>query len=207
MEPHADPWKPWYLQWLSSKRATMVGLTALGLLLLVFQVNKMLYSSFRLEIFGVEILEVEHLDEAAPAAPEAPPFVARRHPIAPTPPSPPIPPRPAGPPGVGVEPEETIFVVVDEMPALVGGLEGIQRQIRYPEIARKAGIEGRVLVQFIVDERGGVQGAQVVRGIGGACDEEALRVIKQSRFRPGRQGGQAVKVKLTLPVTFRLAPR
>ncbi|MFB3132716.1 MAG: energy transducer TonB, partial [Rhodothermales bacterium] len=97
------------------------------------------------------------------------------------------------------EPEPEIFVVVEEMPELIGGLGEIQRKIRYPEIARKAGVEGRVILQFIVNENGDVTEPTVVRGIGAGCDEEALRVVREAKFKPGKQRGKAVKVKMSLP--------
>ncbi len=102
------------------------------------------------------------------------------------------------------EPEPEIFVVVEEMPDLIGGLGEIQRKIKYPEIARKAGVEGRVILQFIVDENGNVTEPAVVRGIGAGCDEEALRVVREAKFKPGKQRGKAVKVKMSLPITFKL---
>ena len=80
----------------------------------------------------------------------------------------------------------------------------IQKKIKYPEIARKAGVEGRVIIQFIVNEQGNVSEAAVVRGIGAGCDEEALRVVRKARFTPGRQRGKSVKVKMSLPITFKL---
>ena len=90
------------------------------------------------------------------------------------------------------------------MPELIGGLAAIQREIRYPVIAKRAGLEGRVILQFIVDEQGRVSESKVVRGIGGGCDEEALRALQTVRFRPGTQRGKPVKVKMSLPVTFKL---
>ncbi len=102
------------------------------------------------------------------------------------------------------EPEPEIFVVVEEMPELIGGLGEIQKKIRYPEIARKAGVERRVILQFIVDENGNVTEPAVIRGIGAGCDKEALRVVRQAKFKPGRQRGKAVKVKMSLPITFKL---
>ncbi|NBC15998.1 MAG: TonB family protein [Bacteroidetes bacterium] len=102
------------------------------------------------------------------------------------------------------EPEPEVFVVVENMPELIGGLGSIQKQIEYPEIARKAGVEGRVIVQFVVDENGNVQDPVVVRGIGAGCDEEALRVVREAKFQPGKQRGKPVKVKMSLPITFRL---
>lgn len=109
---------------------------------------------------------------------------------------------PASPPEQ--EEEEDFFVVVENMPQLKGGLKGLQQKIRYPEIARKAGIEGRVTIQFIVNKEGKVENPRVVRGIGGGCDEEALRVVKQAEFEPGRQRGQPVRVQYSLPIVFKL---
>jgi len=101
--------------------------------------------------------------------------------------------------------ENEIFIVVERMPELVGGLEALQRNIVYPEIARLAGIEGRVTVQFVIDERGNVNNPVVVRGIGGGCDEAAVEAVKKAKFTPGMQRGRPVKVSYTLPVTFRLS--
>lgn len=90
------------------------------------------------------------------------------------------------------------------MPALIGGLASLQQNISYPNMARKAGIEGRVIVQFVVTEQGTVENPQVIRGIGGGCDKEALRAVTTAKFEPGRQRGKAVRVQYSLPVTFRL---
>jgi len=114
-----------------------------------------------------------------------------------------LPPPP--PPAAEEEaPEPEIFVIVEDMPELIGGLPGLQKKIRYPEIAKKAGVEGRVFLQFVVDEQGNVVDPVVTRGIGAGCDEEALRAIIGAKFKPGMQRGQAVKVKMSLPVTFKL---
>ncbi len=122
---------------------------------------------------------------------------------------PPPPPTPDMPqPGVPVnrpgEPET--FVIVEQMPELIGGLAGINERIVYPEIARRAGIEGRVIVQFLVEPDGSVSNPAVVRGIGAGCDEEALRVVRTATFKPGMQRGEPVRVKMSLPVTFDLGP-
>ena len=97
-----------------------------------------------------------------------------------------------------------VYEVVEDMPEPIGGLAALQAEVRYPQLARRAGIEGRVYVQFIVDEEGRVQNAQVVRGVGSGLDEEALRIVQQARFRPGRQSGEVVKVRMNLPITFQL---
>lgn len=100
------------------------------------------------------------------------------------------------------EPEEDFFIVVEQMPELIGGLASIQQKIRYPELAMRANISGRVYVQFIINERGEVENPRVVRGIGGGADEEAIRVIKQAKFTPGLQRGRPVRVQYAIPVTF-----
>jgi TonB family protein len=117
----------------------------------------------------------------------------------------PPPPQPSTPEESGeAEPQEDYFVAVEKMPELVGGLKSIQRKVNYPQMARQAGIEGRVIVQFIVNEQGDVENPQIIRGIGGGCDEEALRVVKQAKFNPGKQRGQPVSVQYSLPIVFQL---
>ncbi|WP_138430647.1 energy transducer TonB [Fodinibius saliphilus] len=108
------------------------------------------------------------------------------------------------PPPEEEEDEEDFFVAVEQMPQLKGGLAALQKKINYPEMARKAGIEGRVIIQFVVTENGKVENPRVIRGIGGGADKEALRVVKEAEFVPGRQRGKAVRVQYSLPITFRL---
>lgn len=100
------------------------------------------------------------------------------------------------------EPEEGFFILVEQMPELIGGLQALQSEVRYPERALRANIQGRVYVQFIVNERGEVEDPRIVRGIGGGCDEEALRVVKKAKFVPGMQRGRPVRVQYNLPVVF-----
>jgi len=144
-----------------------------------------------IEVPNDEILEDDFLDLDATLDLEAP--------IAAAPPPP--------PPSAAEEAEEEepeIFVIVEEMPELIGGLAAIQGNIRYPEIARKAGVEGRVFVQFVVDEQGNVVDPVVTRGLGAGLDEEAIRAVSQAKFSPGKQRGQPVPVRMSLPITFRL---
>lgn len=108
------------------------------------------------------------------------------------------------PPPPPKEDEEQFFIVVENMPQLIGGLSKLQSQVTYPEMARRAGIEGRVTIQFIVNERGQVENPRVIRGIGGGCDEEALKAVSKARFTPGLQRGRPVKVQYSLPIVFRL---
>lgn len=96
------------------------------------------------------------------------------------------------------------YVVVDTMPELIGGLPALQRNVRYPEEARLAGIEGRVYVQCFVNELGYVDDAAVTRGLGYGLDEEALRVVKLARFYPARKDDYFVRVLMSLPVTFKI---
>ncbi|MEO1022865.1 MAG: energy transducer TonB, partial [Bacteroidota bacterium] len=113
---------------------------------------------------------------------------------------------PPPPPPSDDEPEEEVFVVVEQMPELKGGIRGLQKKVVYPEMARRAGIEGRVILQFVVDERGEVVNPRVVRSIGGGCDEAALEALKKyGKFKPGMQRGRPVKVQFSLPIVFKLA--
>ena len=111
---------------------------------------------------------------------------------------------PPPPPPRDDEPEDDFFVVVEQMPQLRGGLGALQRKVSYPEMARRAGIEGRVTVQFIVNEQGRVENPRVIRGIGGGCDEEALKTVRSARFTPGMQSGRPVRVQYSLPIVSRL---
>lgn len=108
------------------------------------------------------------------------------------------------PPDDPNEDEEKVFEIVENMPELIGGMASIQKEINYPEVALRAGIEGLVQVQFIVNKQGEVEDPQVIRGIGGGADEEALRAVKKAKFRPGLQRGRPVRVQYSLPVYFKL---
>lgn len=93
---------------------------------------------------------------------------------------------------------------VEILPSIIGGLKTLYSEIQYPEIARKTGIDGMVIVQFIVNKFGEVESPQIIRGIGGGCDEEVLRVIKEMKFSPGIQNGIVVNVKMSQSVRFQL---
>lgn len=103
-------------------------------------------------------------------------------------------------------PPPQIFTYVEQMPEFNGNVqEYLGNKLRYPDQAREAGIEGRVIVQFVVNEDGDISDAVVKRGIGGGCDEEALRVVKSMpKWKPGKQNGRPVKVYFTLPISFKL---
>ena len=105
--------------------------------------------------------------------------------------------------------EQEIFQIVEEMPAYPGGdaklMEYVAKNIKYPQIARETGIQGRVFVGFVVEPDGSVSNVKVLRGIGGGCDEEAMRVVKSMpKWKPGKQRGKAVRVSYMLPVNFKL---
>ena len=105
--------------------------------------------------------------------------------------------------------EQEIFQIVEEMPAFPGGeqklMEYVGKNIKYPQIARESGIQGRVFVGFVVEPDGSVSNVKIMRGIGGGCDEEAMRVVKSMpKWKPGKQRGKPVRVSYTLPVNFKL---
>ena len=95
------------------------------------------------------------------------------------------------------------------MPEFPGGeaamSQFINRTIRYPVIAQENGIQGRVVVQFVVNTDGKIVDVEVVRGVEESLDKEAVRVVKaMPPWNPGRQGGKNVRVKYTLPIRFRI---
>ena len=116
------------------------------------------------------------------------------------------------PPAVVEEEEESeqqIFTVVETMPEFPGGqmalLKYLSNSIKYPVIAQENGIQGRVSCSFVVNKDGSIVDAEVVRGVDPTLDKEALRVINaMPKWTPGKQRGKPVRVKYTVPVTFRL---
>ena len=105
--------------------------------------------------------------------------------------------------------EQQIFQVVEEMPEFPGGmaecLKFLAKNIKYPTIAQENGVQGRVIVQFVVNQDGSIVDSVVVRSVDPYLDKEALRVIQMMpKWKPGKQRGKAVRVKYTVPVTFKL---
>jgi len=100
--------------------------------------------------------------------------------------------------------KEDFFVAVEKMPEMKGGQKWLYNHLNYPEMARKAGIEGRVIIQFVVTKNGEVKNAKVLRGIGGGCDKAALNVIKKAKFTPGKQRGRRVPVQISQSIVFKL---
>ena len=107
------------------------------------------------------------------------------------------------------EEAEEIFTIVEDQPAPKGGMaafyEYVSKNMKYPAQARRMGIEGKVFVQFIVDKDGSITEVQAIKGIGAGCDEEAIRVLKNApKWNPGKQRGRPVKVRMILPIIFKL---
>lgn len=199
-----------------------VGMIAsLALLILALKFDLQKEETFEIPVVEQEIIEMEDIEqtkqEVKPPPPPRPPVPIEvpndeeleddaldldasldiDEPLANLPPPPP-------PPEDEEEEEPEIFVIVEQMPELIGGLAGLQKTVKYPEIAKKAGVSGRVFIQFIVDENGNVVDPVVTRGIGAGADEEALRAVRAAKFKPGRQRGVPVRVKMSLPITFKL---
>lgn len=193
-------------------------LFSLVILIITFRINIMSPGPGEIEIVEKELAEIEEIMQIQPID---------------TPPPPPRPPVPVevpndeiiedihidiggdldigGPlntppplPPVYDEDEETVFEIVEHMPEIIGGAAALYEKIKYPESARRAGIQGRVIVQFIVNEQGYVENPVIIRGVHPAIDEEAIRVIRETRFRPGMQRGRTVRVQISQPIFFRL---
>ncbi|HSG67464.1 MAG TPA: energy transducer TonB [Bacteroidales bacterium] len=105
--------------------------------------------------------------------------------------------------------EAPIFTVVESMPEFLGGMQELYtylgNNIKYPVMAKESGIQGKVYVTFVVERDGSITDVKVLRGIGGGCDEEAVRVVQSMpKWKPGKQRGKPVRVQYNLPVRFTL---
>jgi len=105
--------------------------------------------------------------------------------------------------------EAEIFTVVESMPEFPGGTGELYKylgqSIKYPPLAKESGIQGRVFVNFVVEPNGSISHVRVLRGIGGGCDEEAIRVIKNMpNWNAGKQRGKPVRVQFNMPILFKL---
>lgn len=106
--------------------------------------------------------------------------------------------------------EDEIFKVVEKQPEFPGGMSEmmkyLQKNIKYPAICQKQGIQGRVIVQFVVDTDGSIKDAHVLNPVNPHLDKEALRVVNSMpKWKPGMQKGKNVRVRFTIPVTFKLS--
>ena len=106
--------------------------------------------------------------------------------------------------------EDQVLEVVEQMPTYPGGqkalLQYISDNIKYPSVAQENGIQGRVLVRFVVKKDGSVGEVQVLRGVHETLDKEAVRLMKSlpCKFTPGKQNGRPVNVWFTMPISFKL---
>jgi protein TonB len=101
---------------------------------------------------------------------------------------------------------EDIFLFAEVQPTPTGGYENfysyISKNLKYPRTAQRSHIEGKVFIEFVIDKNGSVTQLKIIKGIGSGCDEEAIRVLAQSRWEPGRQRGKPVKVRMAMSVNF-----
>ena len=141
-------------------------------------------------------MNLELGDATIPSGPPAPP------------PPPPPPPASGGddapppPDNLANSDDPVDWLPIEDQPVLIGGLDGLQARVVYPEAAIRVDVEGTVFVRFVVDETGRVVDPEVVRSPNVLLSEAALKAVSESRFEPGRQRGRAVKVRFTLPVRF-----
>lgn len=116
---------------------------------------------------------------------------------------------PPPPPAPKPEVSTKVFDVVEEMPSFPGGngalMSYLASNIKYPVVAQENGVQGRVIVSFVVERDGSISDVRVARSVDPSLDREAQRVVKSMpRWKPGKQNGSAVRVKYTVPVVFRL---
>ena len=108
-----------------------------------------------------------------------------------------------------VKENNVIYVAAEMMPEFPGGqaelMKYLSSNIRYPSIAMEENIQGRVIASFVVEIDGKISNIEIVRGLGGGCDEEVIRIIKNMpKWKPGKNRGETVRVKFALPVKFSL---
>jgi protein TonB len=108
------------------------------------------------------------------------------------------------PPPVEDDGEPEIFVVVEEMPEMIGGIANLYKVLKYPEVARLAGLEGNVVIQLLIDENGVPSNPKILRSAGQILNDAAQEALLLQRFKPGRQRGKAVRVQMAFPVRFKL---
>jgi len=103
--------------------------------------------------------------------------------------------------------EKQIFTIVEKAPSFPGGdaarIKFMQENIKYPQMAKESGIQGTVYITFVVERNGSVSKVKILRGIGGGCDEEAIRVVKaMPKWNAGKQRGKPVRVQFNMPIKF-----
>ena len=111
--------------------------------------------------------------------------------------------------GIGTGDDTGIYTTIDVYPRFPGGDQSrfyfLRTHIRYPDVAVKSGIQGVVMVVFVIEINGAVSNVEIVKGIGGGCDEEAIRVVKMMpQWEPGKRSGRAVRVLVRMPIVFKI---
>jgi len=101
--------------------------------------------------------------------------------------------------------DDAYLTVAETMPEPIGGLSQINKKISYPEAAKKAGVQGKIYVLAFVNENGIVDDVKVIKGIGAGCDEETVKAVKSSKFKPATNQGVPVKAKATLSFVFKFS--
>jgi len=94
---------------------------------------------------------------------------------------------------------------LDKYPEPVGGIEAIMKNVAYPKSAKDTGIEGKVIVKFVVDEKGNVSSTEVMKSVNDELDKAALDAIKKTKFTPGIKDNKPVKAEVTIPIMFKLS--
>jgi protein TonB len=107
-------------------------------------------------------------------------------------------------PQISEDDDASYFVAVEDMPQIVGGYGALTKRVEYPDLAKRAGVAGRVYVLAYVNEKGEVVKAEVQKGIGGGCDEAAVKAVMATKFIPGKQRGKPVRVRISIPIVFQL---
>lgn len=105
--------------------------------------------------------------------------------------------------------DDTIYSLADEQPVYPGGMSAffkyVQTNLEYPESAKSKGIEGRVFVEYVVEKDGSISSAKILKSLDGDCDKEAIRLVtNSSKWAPGKIDGKVVRVKMALPLNFKL---
>ncbi len=104
----------------------------------------------------------------------------------------------------GTNQDGQYLAFAEVMPVPIGGIGAIIKTIKYPDIAKRANVEGKVYVLAHINENGIAEDVKIVRGIGAGCDEAAIEAVKNAKYTPGKNKGQNVKVKLTMAIVFKL---
>lgn len=105
--------------------------------------------------------------------------------------------------------EPGVMTEVDEQPIPPGGMDGMYeyfgKNMKYPQLAKDKGIEGTVIVTFLVQKDGSLSDVEILRGIGGYCDEEAVRLIKSmKKWKPGQLKGEPIMTRMRIPINFKI---